>query len=241
MRLKGKTAVITAAGAGIGRATAVAFAEQGARVIATDINTNSFAELQKLGIETSQLDVLDSSTLNSFAERYASVDILFNCAGYVHHGSILDCDEAAYDFSMNLNVKGNYQVTKAFLPNMLKRENTSIIFVASAVSSLIAAPNRFIYGASKAAMIRLSKSLAIQFASYNIRSNIILPGPIETGMQKRWKKNPKAKKNLEKFIPLQRVGKPKDISNACMFLLSGQANYITGTEIIVDGGITSKP
>ena len=97
------------------------------------------------------------------------------------------------------------------------------------------------YGASKAAMIRLSKSLAIQFASNNIRSNIILPGPIETGMQKRWKKNPKAKKNLEKFIPLQRVGKPQDISNACMFLLSDQANYITGTEIIVDGGITSKP
>ena len=97
------------------------------------------------------------------------------------------------------------------------------------------------YGASKAAMIRLSKSLAIQFASKNIRSNIILPGPIETGMQKRWKKNPKAKKNLEKFIPLQRVGKPQDISNACMFLLSDQANYITGTEIIVDGGITSKP
>ena len=97
------------------------------------------------------------------------------------------------------------------------------------------------YGASKAAMIRLSKSLAIQFASYNIRSNIILPGPIETGMQKRWKKNPKAKKNLEKFIPLNRVGKPTDISNACVFLLSDEANYITGTEITVDGGLTAKP
>ncbi len=97
------------------------------------------------------------------------------------------------------------------------------------------------YGASKAAMIRLSKSLAIQFATKNIRSNIILPGPIETGMQKRWKKNPKAKKNLEKFIPLQRVGKPEDISNACMYLLSDQASYITGIEMIVDGGITSKP
>ena len=97
------------------------------------------------------------------------------------------------------------------------------------------------YGASKAAMIRLSKSFAIQFASSNIRSNVVLPGPIETGMQERWKKNPKAKKNLEKFIPLQRVGKPEDISNICMYLLSDQANYITGTEIIVDGGITSKP
>ena len=137
MRLKGKTAVITAAGAGIGRATAVAFAEQGARVIATDINTNSFAELQKLGIETSQLDVLDSSTLNTFAERCASVDILFNCAGYVHHGSILDCDEAAYDFSMNLNVKGNYQVTKAFLPNMLKQGGVCTRGVASEVRSKV--------------------------------------------------------------------------------------------------------
>ena len=184
MRLKGKTAVITAAGAGIGRATAVAFAEQGARVIATDINTNSFAELQKLGIETSQLDVLDSSTLNSFAERYASVDILFNCAGYVHHGSILDCDEAAYDFSMNLNVKGNYQVTKAFLPNMLKRENTSIIFVASAVSSLIAAPNRFIYGASKAGFTAFLSGLRNRLYPYGVDVITIKPGFVRTKMTK---------------------------------------------------------
>jgi 2-keto-3-deoxy-L-fuconate dehydrogenase len=140
MRLKGKTAVVTAAGAGIGRATAVAFAEQGAHVIATDVSNESFAELEHLGIETYQLDVLDAHSVKGFAEKCTEVDILFNCAGYVHHGSIIDCDEAAFDFSMSLNVKGNYQVSKAFLPNMLKRENASIIFVASAVSSLIAAP-----------------------------------------------------------------------------------------------------
>ena len=168
MRLKGKTAVVTAAGAGIGRATAVAFAEQGAHVIATDINDNSFEELQGLGMQTLQLDVLDGKSLNSVAERHKEVDILFNCAGYVHHGSILDCDDASYDFSMNLNVKGNYKVTKAFLPNMLKRENSSIIFVASAVSSLIAAPNRFIYGASKAAVIGMMKSIAADFITKGV-------------------------------------------------------------------------
>ena len=180
MRLKGKTAVVTAAGAGIGRATALAFAEQGAHVIATDISDNSFEELQGLGMQTLQLDVLDGKSLNSVAERHKEVDILFNCAGYVHHGSILDCDDASYDFSMNLNVKGNYKVTKAFLPNMLKRENSSIIFVASAVSSLIAAPNRFIYGASKAAVIGMMKSIAADFITKGVRANAICPGTVES-------------------------------------------------------------
>ena len=180
MRLKGKTAVVTAAGAGIGRATALAFAEQGAHVIATDISDNSFEELKDLGMQTLQLDVLDGKSLTSVAERYKEVDILFNCAGYVHHGSILDCDDASYDFSMNLNVKGNYKVTKAFLPNMLKRENSSIIFVASAVSSLIAAPNRFIYGASKAAVIGMMKSIAADFITKGVRANAICPGTVES-------------------------------------------------------------
>ena len=196
MRLKGKTAVITAAGAGIGKATAVAFAEQGARVIATDIITNSFEELHKLGVETLQLDVLDLSSLSSFAERYTDVDILFNCAGYVHHGSILDCDEEAYDFSMNLNVKGNYQVTKAFIPNMLKRENTSIIFVASAVSSLIAAPNRFIYGASKAAVIGMMKSIAADFITQGLRANAICPGTVESPSWHQRVRDQKTKESL---------------------------------------------
>ena len=132
-------------------------------------------------------------------------------------------------------------LSKIIVPLMKKNKFGSMVHISSVDALSGDDKPQDAYGASKAAMIRLSKSLAIQFASKNIRSNIILPGPIETGMQKRWKKNPKAKKNLEKFIPLQRVGKPQDISNACMFLISDQANYITGTEIIVDGGITSKP
>ena len=132
-------------------------------------------------------------------------------------------------------------LSKIIIPLMKKNNFGSMVHISSVDALSGDDKPQDAYGASKAAMIRLSKSLAIQFASNNIRSNIILPGPIETSMQKRWKKNPNAKKNLEKFIPLQRVGKPQDISNACMFLLSDQANYITGTEIIVDGGITSKP
>ncbi len=132
-------------------------------------------------------------------------------------------------------------LSKIIIPLMKKNNFGSMVHISSVDALSGDDKPQDAYGASKAAMIRLSKSLAIQFASQNIRSNIILPGPIETGMQKRWKKNPKAKKNLEKIIPLQRVGKPQDISNACMFLISDQANFITGTEIIVDGGITSKP
>ena len=247
MRLKGKTAVITAAGAGIGKATAVAFAEQGARVIATDIITNSFEELHKLGIETLQLDVLDMSSLSSFAERYTDVDILFNCAGYVHHGSILDCDEAAYDFSMNLNVKGNYQVTKAFIPNMLKRENTSIIFVASAVSSLIAAPNRFIYGASKAAVIGMMKSIAADFITQGLRANAICPGTVESpSWHQRVRNqatNEKEIDNVRKaFIdrqPMGRIGQPNEIAELAIYLASNESSFVTGQAISIDGGWTN--
>ena len=247
MRLKGKTAVITAAGAGIGKATAVAFAEQGARVIATDIITNSFEELHKLGIETLQLDVLDMSSLSSFAERYTDVDILFNCAGYVHHGSILDCDEEAYDFSMNLNVKGNYQVTKAFIPNMLKRENTSIIFVASAVSSLIAAPNRFIYGASKAAVIGMMKSIAADFITQGLRANAICPGTVESPS---WHQRARDQATNEKEIdnvrkafidrqPMGRIGQPNEIAELAIYLASNESSFVTGQAISIDGGWTN--
>ena len=247
MRLKGKTAVITAAGAGIGKATAVAFAEQGARVIATDIITNSFAELQKLGIETLQLDVLDMSSLNSFAERYTDIDILFNCAGYVHHGSILDCDEEAYDFSMNLNVKGNYQVTKALMPNMLKRENTSIIFVASAVSSLIAAPNRFIYGASKAAVIGMMKSIAADFITQGLRANAICPGTVESpSWHQRVRSQATNEKEIENvrkaFIdrqPMGRIGQPNEIAELAIYLASNESSFVTGQSISIDGGWTN--
>ena len=247
MRLKGKTAVITAAGAGIGKATAVAFAEQGAHVIATDVNNNSFQALQNQGIETLQLDVLDGRSVNRFAERYNEVDILFNCAGYVHHGSILDCDEATYDFSMELNVKGNYQVTKAFLPNMLKRENSSIIFVASAVSSLIAAPNRFIYGASKAAVIGMMKSIAADFIQQGVRANAICPGTVESPS---WHQRVRSQATNEKEIenvrkafvdrqPMGRIGQPSEIADLAVYLASNESSFVTGQAISIDGGWTN--
>ena len=247
MRLKGKTAVVTAAGAGIGKATAVAFAEQGAHVIATDISNESFAELQHLGIETYQLDVLDAHSVKGFAEKCTEVDILFNCAGYVHHGSIIDCDEAAFDFSMSLNVKGNYQVSKAFLPNMLKRENASIIFVASAVSSLIAAPNRFIYGVSKAAVIGMMKSIAADFIRQGVRANAICPGTVESpSWHQRVKSQAVNEQDIENvrkaFIgrqPMGRIGKPREIAELAIYLASDESSFVTGQAISIDGGWTN--
>ena len=247
MRLNGKTAVVTAAGAGIGKATAVAFAEQGAHVIATDISNESFAELEHLGIETYQLDVLDAHSVKGFAEKCTEVDILFNCAGYVHHGSIIDCDEAAFDFSMSLNVKGNYQVSKAFLPNMLKRENASIIFVASAVSSLIAAPNRFIYGVSKAAVIGMMKSIAADFITQGVRANAICPGTVESpSWHQRVKSQAANEQDLESvrkaFVdrqPMGRIGQPNEIAELAVYLASDESSFVTGQAISIDGGWTN--
>jgi 2-keto-3-deoxy-L-fuconate dehydrogenase len=247
MRLKGKTAVVTAAGAGIGRATAEAFAEQGAHVIATDISNESFAELEHLGIETYQLDVLDAQSVKGFAEKCTKVDILFNCAGYVHHGSIIDCDEAAFDFSMSLNVKGNYQVSKAFLPNMLKRENASIIFVASAVSSLIAAPNRFIYGVSKAAVIGMMKSIAADFIRQGVRANAICPGTVESpSWHQRVKSQAVNEQDIESvrkaFVdrqPMGRIGQPNEIAELAVYLASDESSFVTGQAISIDGGWTN--
>ena len=247
MRLNGKTAVVTAAGAGIGKATAVAFAEQGAHVIATDISNESFAELEHLGIETYQLDVLDAHSVKGFAEKCTEVDILFNCAGYVHHGSIIDCDEAAFDFSMSLNVKGNYQVSKAFLPNMLKRKNASIIFVASAVSSLIAAPNRFIYGVSKAAVIGMMKSIAADFITQGVRANAICPGTVESpSWHQRVKSQAANEQDLESvrkaFVdrqPMGRIGQPNEIAELAVYLASDESSFVTGQAISIDGGWTN--
>ena len=155
--------------------------------------------------------------------------------------SAVDIQTVTWDKVFEINLKSMMYLSKIIVPLMKKNKFGSMVHISSIDALSGDDKPQDAYGASKAAMIRLSKSLAIQFASHNIRSNIILPGPIETGMQKRWKKNPKATKNLEKFIPLKRVGKPTDISNACVFLLSDQANYITGTEITVDGGLTAKP
>ena len=182
--------------------------------------------------------------IDGFYKKQKSIDYLINTTGVLWFNkdvSAVDINSDIWDKVFKINLKSMMYLSKIVIPLMKKNKFGSMVHVSSIDALSGDDKPQDAYGASKAAMIRLSKSLAIQYAPNNIRSNIILPGPIETGMQIRWKKNPNAKKNLEKFIPLKRVGKPADIANATIFLLSDQANYITGTEIIVDGGLTSKP
>ena len=184
------------------------------------------------------------SNIDTFYKKHKRIDYLVNTTGVLWFNkdvSAVNIDSNIWDKVFEINLKSMMLLSKLIIPKMKKNKFGSMVHISSVDALSGDDKPQDAYGASKAAMIRLSKSFAIQFASNNIRSNIILPGPIETPMQIRWKKNPKAKMNLEKFIPLNRVGKPEDISNASVFLLSDQANYITGTEIIVDGGLTSKP
>src|SRR6202795_2045537 len=181
-RLAGKKALITAAAAGIGRATALAFAAEGAEVVATDINIGKLPELAKTpGISTRRLDVTDGAEVEALAKELGAVDVLFNCAGFVHHGTILDCSEKDWDFAFDLNVKSMYRMIRAFLPAMLASgRGGSIVNVASAASSVRGIPNRFVYGASKAAVIGLTKSIAADFITRGIRCNAIAPGTVAT-------------------------------------------------------------
>ena len=246
---KGKNAVVTGACGGMGLEISKNLSENGINVLMLDLQSPSKNFLsENINCDFKKLDVTNlnklKSTIEKFYKKNKSIDYLINTTGVLWFNkdvSATDIKTEIWDKVFEINLKSMMYLSKTIVPLMKKNNFGSMVHISSVDALSGDDKPQDAYGASKAAMIRLSKSLAIQFASNNIRSNIILPGPIETGMQKRWKKNPKAKKNLEKFIPLQRVGKPKDISNACMFLLSDQANYITGTEIIVDGGITSKP
>jgi len=182
--------------------------------------------------------------IDKFYKKNKSIDYLVNTTGVLWFDkdiSAVNIDDKIWDKVFQINLKSMVFLSKIIVPKMIKNNFGAMIHISSIDALSGDDKPQDAYGASKAAMIRLSKSFAIQFARNKIRSNVILPGPIDTGMQVRWKKNPKAKKKLEKFIPLNKVGKPQDISNACMFLLSDEASYITGTELIVDGGITSKP
>ncbi len=243
MRLQGKRAFLTAAGAGIGQATARAFKAEGATVIATDVNAEALAVLAAEGIETHVLDVTDSAAVSQMAAKVGAVDVLFNCAGFVHHGTILECDEAAFDFSFNLNVRSQYLVTRAFLPAMLANGGGSIVNMASAVSSMIAAPNRYVYGATKAAVIGMTKAIAADYITKGIRCNAVCPATVESpSLHDRMRAMGDFETARASFIarqPMGRIGQPEEIAALVVFLASADASFITGQAIAIDGGWTN--
>ena len=243
MRLKGKTAFCTASGAGIGLATALAFKAEGARVIATDISAAALEPLTQQGIEAHVFDVTDADAVSAMAARIGAIDVLFNCAGFVHSGTILDCDDAAFDFSVNLNTRALYRVTKAFLPAMLEAGGGSIINIASAVSSLIAAPNRFVYGVTKAATIGLTKSVAADFVTRGIRCNAICPGTVDSpslrGRLAATGDYDAAHKAFVARQPMGRLGRAEEIAALAVYLASDESAFVTGQAIAIDGGWTN--
>ena len=249
LSFKGKTAIVTGASGGMGLEVSKKLSENNIHVLMLDLQSPSRVFLLKnKNCHFKKVDVTNFKKMKKFIDDFykkqKSIDYLINTTGVLWFNkdvSAVDINSDIWDQVFKINLKSMMYLSKIIVPLMKKNKFGSMIHISSIDALSGDDKPQDAYGASKAAMIRLSKSFAVQFASYNIRSNVILPGPIETGMQIRWKKNPKAKKNLEKFIPLNKVGKPKDISNATMFLLSDEANYITGTELIVDGGITSKP
>ncbi len=242
-RLAGKSAVVTAAAQGIGRATALAFAAEGARVWATDINETALAELTGENIQTARLDVLDAGAIVEFAAARGAVDVLFNCAGYVHHGTILDCDEADWDFSNELNVRSCYRMIRAFLPAMLDAGGGSIVNIASVAGSIRGIPNRFVYGATKAAVIGLTKSIAADFIRQGIRCNAICPGTVQSpSLDERINAFDDPVAARQAFIarqPMGRVGDPEEIAALAVYLASDESSYTTGVAHLIDGGLTN--
>jgi 2-keto-3-deoxy-L-fuconate dehydrogenase len=242
-RLAGKSAFITAAGQGIGRGAALAFAREGAQVWATDVNAKALADLDgREGIRTRVLDVTDAAAIEQLAAEVGAVNVLFNCAGYVHHGTILDCAPKDWDFSFNLNVKSMYLVTRAFLPAMLKSGGGSIINMSSIASSVKGLPNRFVYGASKAAVIGLTKSIAADFVKQGIRCNCIGPGTVDTpSLHERinaFADPVQARKDFIARQPMGRLGSVEDITGIVVFLASDESLFATGNMYSIDGGMT---
>jgi len=246
-RLKGKLAFCTASGAGIGKATAIAFAREGAKVIASDVDEAAFAELKKAGVaECVTLDVRDTKAIEAEAKRVGPVDILFNAAGFVHHGSVLDCSEEEWDRSFDLNVKSMHRTIKAFLPGMLGKGRGSIVNIASTVSSVRAAPNRYVYGATKAAIIGLTKAVAIDFIAKGIRCNCICPGTIATpslddrigALGRQVGGTDKARRMFIERQPMGRLGTAEEMAAIAVYLASDESAFTTGTAVIADGGFT---
>lgn len=243
-RLAGKRALVTAAAQGIGQATAIAFAREGAEVWATDVNQPLLQQLGSShpGIHTEVLDVLNSEAVERVAKELGAIDILFNCAGFVHNGTILDCSEKDWDFSFDLNVKSMYRTCRAFLPAMVKAGRGSIVNMSSGASSVKGAPNRFVYGTTKAAVIGLTKAIACDFIRQGIRVNAICPGTIHTpSLDKRIAAQPDADQALAAFIarqPMGRIGRPEEIAELAVYLASDESSFTTGQIHIIDGGFT---
>ena len=243
-RLKDKIALVTAAGQGIGKATAIAFHKEGAKVIATDINDKTLTELNKEypKIEIKNLDSTNNDSIKKYVREIDKVDILFNAVGFVHHGTILECDEKDWNFSSNVNVKSMYFMCKAILPLMVKQKEGSIINVSSCASSLKGFPNRFVYGTTKGAVIGLTKSIAADFVKQNIRCNSIAPGTVfSPSWQDRVNQSHdpvQAKKDFIARQPMGRLGTAEEIAAVAVYLASDDATFTTGTTISVDGGIS---
>jgi 2-keto-3-deoxy-L-fuconate dehydrogenase len=242
-RLAGKTAFITAAGQGMGRAAALAFAREGAQVWATDLNGKTLGEIEgKDAIRTRVLDVTDEAAIAKTSKEIGDMDVLFNCAGIVHHGTILDCAPKDWDQAFAVNVKSMYLVSRAFLPGMLKKGRGSIINMASVASSIRGLPNRFVYGASKAAVIGLTKAIAADYVGKGIRCNAICPGTVDTpSLQGRINAQPdpvQARKDFVARQPMGRLGTVEDITGILVFLASDESLFATGNAYPIDGGMT---
>ena len=250
-RLEGRRAFLTAAGQGIGRATAEAFAREGAEVIATDVDRSKLDGLESLAARLEALNVLDTDAVNALAASVGAVDVLFNCAGYVHHGTVLETSEKDWDFSFDLNVKSMHRTIRAFLPGMLERaaargKSSSIVNIASGASSVRGIPNRYVYGASKAAVIGLTKAVAADFIRKGVRCNAICPGTVRSPS---WEERVEAlgrdvgskEKALQMFVerqPMGRVGEPEEIAAVAVHLAADESAFTTGIIIPVDGGFS---
>ncbi|AKZ61606.1 oxidoreductase [Herbaspirillum hiltneri N3] len=245
-RLAGKTVLITAAAQGIGRASVELFAREGARVIATDISKQHLDELAGIAnVETHLLDVTDDAAIKTLVAKIGAVDVLFNCAGYVAAGNILDCDDKAWDFSFNLNAKAMFHTIRAVLPGMLAKKSGSIVNIASAASSVKGVANRFAYGASKAAVVGLTKSVAADFVAQGVRCNAICPGTIEspslnqritTQAKETGKSEAEVRQAFVGRQPMGRIGKAEEVAALALYLASEESAFTTGAIHMIDGG-----